>query len=250
MTIAIGSSSGTNGSRSALPHKPRSPNAHSSDCQANGPLTAENVFDYFSHSMFYDKQSNNQVLRMQTVHTGQSLANEAEELKCVVSDEGLNLPFTGCRGISTIGGSPASSSPCRTQSHPRSSSFRRGRGSPLTSVSHGIFQVRLKQFLNAPIYSSPHGHIFHHEQSHLPISRSVHCAFEPFSEPSYDSFHFLTGVQLELVNVAFVATNLAGYSENTQATFHTSHRIRLANHGAGGNRIRAGPTGRETQGHG
>jgi mediator of RNA polymerase II transcription subunit 6 len=31
--------------------------------------------------MFYDKQSNNQVLRMQTMHTGQTLANEAEELK-------------------------------------------------------------------------------------------------------------------------------------------------------------------------
>ncbi|KAF8641023.1 hypothetical protein AX17_000668 [Amanita inopinata Kibby_2008] len=31
--------------------------------------------------MFYDKQSNNQVLRMQTMHTGMSIANEAEELK-------------------------------------------------------------------------------------------------------------------------------------------------------------------------
>ena len=31
--------------------------------------------------MFYDKQSNNQVLRMQTMHTGQPLLNEAEELK-------------------------------------------------------------------------------------------------------------------------------------------------------------------------
>lgn len=31
--------------------------------------------------MFYDKQSNNQVLRMQTMHTGQPIANEAEELK-------------------------------------------------------------------------------------------------------------------------------------------------------------------------
>ncbi|EPQ60988.1 MED6-domain-containing protein [Gloeophyllum trabeum ATCC 11539] len=49
--------------------------------QANGPLTAENVFDYFATSMFYDKQSNNQVLRMQTMHTGQPLLNEAEELK-------------------------------------------------------------------------------------------------------------------------------------------------------------------------
>lgn len=31
--------------------------------------------------MFYDKQSNNQVLRMQTMHTGTPLVNEAEELR-------------------------------------------------------------------------------------------------------------------------------------------------------------------------
>ncbi|KAJ7129971.1 MED6-domain-containing protein [Mycena crocata] len=49
--------------------------------QANGPLTSENVFDYFTTSMFYDKQSNNQVLRMQTMHTGTAIANEAEELR-------------------------------------------------------------------------------------------------------------------------------------------------------------------------
>ncbi|TEB39329.1 MED6-domain-containing protein, partial [Coprinellus micaceus] len=49
--------------------------------QANGALTADNVFDYFASSMFYDKQSNNQVLRMQTVHTGMPIENEAEELR-------------------------------------------------------------------------------------------------------------------------------------------------------------------------
>ncbi|KII93367.1 hypothetical protein PLICRDRAFT_171132 [Plicaturopsis crispa FD-325 SS-3] len=49
--------------------------------QANGPLTTANVFDYFATSMFYDKQSNNQVLRMQTMHTGMPIENEAEELK-------------------------------------------------------------------------------------------------------------------------------------------------------------------------
>ncbi|KAI9445063.1 MED6 mediator sub complex component-domain-containing protein [Lactarius indigo] len=49
--------------------------------KANGPLTPENVFDYFASSMFYDKQSNNQVLRMQTMHTGMPISNEAEELK-------------------------------------------------------------------------------------------------------------------------------------------------------------------------
>ncbi|KIJ21509.1 hypothetical protein PAXINDRAFT_159593 [Paxillus involutus ATCC 200175] len=49
--------------------------------QANGPLTTENVFDYFATSMFYDKQSNNQVLRMQTMHTAMPILNESEELK-------------------------------------------------------------------------------------------------------------------------------------------------------------------------
>ncbi|TFK41313.1 MED6-domain-containing protein [Crucibulum laeve] len=49
--------------------------------QANGPLTTENVFEYFATSMFYDKQSNNQVLRMQTMHTGMPVINEAEELR-------------------------------------------------------------------------------------------------------------------------------------------------------------------------
>jgi len=49
--------------------------------QAHGPLTNANVFDYFATSMFYDKQSNNQVLRMQTMHTGMPLENEAEELR-------------------------------------------------------------------------------------------------------------------------------------------------------------------------
>ncbi|KAF8559348.1 MED6-domain-containing protein [Imleria badia] len=49
--------------------------------QAHGPLSTENVFDYFATSMFYDKQSNNQVLRMQTIHTGTPILNEAEELR-------------------------------------------------------------------------------------------------------------------------------------------------------------------------
>ncbi|EDR16056.1 uncharacterized protein LACBIDRAFT_301761 [Laccaria bicolor S238N-H82] len=55
--------------------------------QANGPLTSENVFDYFATSMFYDKQSNNQVLRMQTIHTGMPIVNEAEELRRFVGIE-------------------------------------------------------------------------------------------------------------------------------------------------------------------
>lgn len=51
--------------------------------QANGPLTVENVFEYFATSMFYDKQSNNQVLRMQTIHTGVPVNDEAAELRSV-----------------------------------------------------------------------------------------------------------------------------------------------------------------------
>lgn len=53
--------------------------------QAHGPLSSDNVFDYFATSMFYDKQSNNQVLRMQTMHTGAPILNEAEELRSVHS---------------------------------------------------------------------------------------------------------------------------------------------------------------------
>lgn len=81
MTTATASSSGTNGSRLVFTEIATLQTRYSFEIQANGPLTALNVFDYFSHSMFYDKQSNNQVLRMQTIHTGQPLANEAEELK-------------------------------------------------------------------------------------------------------------------------------------------------------------------------
>ena len=82
-TTAIDSLSGTNGFRSfrLSPNQRPAHGTKSSIIQANGPLTSENVFDYFASSMFYDKQSNNQVLRMQTMHTGQPIANEAEELK-------------------------------------------------------------------------------------------------------------------------------------------------------------------------
>lgn len=41
----------------------------------------ENVIDYFACSMFYDKQSNNQVLRMQTMHTDSVVHNEADQLR-------------------------------------------------------------------------------------------------------------------------------------------------------------------------
>lgn len=51
--------------------------------QANGPLAVENVFEYFATSMFYDKQSTNQVLRMQTIHTGVPVNDEAAELRSV-----------------------------------------------------------------------------------------------------------------------------------------------------------------------
>ena len=82
MTIATDSSFGTNGYR-RVRYVLSVPGIRLIDIalQANGPLTNENVFDYFATSMFYDKQSNNQVLRMQTMHTGVPLENEAEELR-------------------------------------------------------------------------------------------------------------------------------------------------------------------------
>ena len=39
-------------------------------CQANGAVTAENVLQYFSHSQFWDKQSNNEIVGMQTQYSG------------------------------------------------------------------------------------------------------------------------------------------------------------------------------------
>jgi hypothetical protein len=44
--------------------------------------------------MFYDKQSNNQVLRMQTLHTGLPVTNEAEELKSVLNLSTLPLGWS------------------------------------------------------------------------------------------------------------------------------------------------------------
>jgi mediator of RNA polymerase II transcription subunit 6 len=41
--------------------------------------------------MFYDKQSTNQVLRMQTMHTGIPIPNEAEELRCAARPEASNI---------------------------------------------------------------------------------------------------------------------------------------------------------------
>jgi hypothetical protein len=83
MTTVTDFSYGMNGYRLVfhLGHPHTGQPAYLHRFQVNGPLTTENVFEYFATSMFYDKQSNNQVLRMQTMHTGQSIANEAEELK-------------------------------------------------------------------------------------------------------------------------------------------------------------------------
>lgn len=67
--------------------------------QANGPLTSENVFDYFATSMFYDKQSNNQVLRMQTMHTGVPVNDEAAELRSVHIAPSCSQAFTDRRRL-------------------------------------------------------------------------------------------------------------------------------------------------------
>jgi len=95
--------------------------------QAHGPLSTENVFDYFATSMFYDKQSNNQVLRMQTMHTGTPILNEAEELRQAL------LPRPSPRSPSPDG-SPASSLPSPTRRPPPSSSSTSASVSPQIKV--------------------------------------------------------------------------------------------------------------------
>ena len=96
--------------------------------QAHGPLTTGNVFDYFATSMFYDKQSNNQVLRMQTMHTGTPILNESDELRSVPA----LLPLAGPSPFP--GASPASSLPSPTRRPPPSSSSTSASVSPLTKV--------------------------------------------------------------------------------------------------------------------
>jgi mediator of RNA polymerase II transcription subunit 6 len=61
--------------------------------KANGPLSTENVFEYFSTSMFYDKQSNNQVLRMQTIYTGVPVKDEAAELRSALDRSAFIQPL-------------------------------------------------------------------------------------------------------------------------------------------------------------
>ena len=79
--------------------------------------------------MFYDKQSNNQVLRMQTMHTGTPILNEAEELKYVLLPRLLPalIPFPDA--------SPASSLPSPMPPLPPSSSYTRASVSLQIKVS-------------------------------------------------------------------------------------------------------------------
>jgi MED6 mediator sub complex component len=74
--------------------------------------------------MFYDKQSNNQVLRMQTMHTGMPIVNEAEELKCALYQLAENL----CVYVS-LDDLQASSLLSCMPSHPRYLLFRNANAS-------------------------------------------------------------------------------------------------------------------------
>jgi MED6 mediator sub complex component len=53
--------------------------------QWHGELAEQNVMEYFEASPFYDRSSNNQVLRMQTMHAApEHQMNIEEELKWVL----------------------------------------------------------------------------------------------------------------------------------------------------------------------
>jgi len=82
--------------------------------------------------MFYDKQSNNQVLRMQTIHTGMPLVNEAEELKCVLVGF-IRLDLFSL--TSNIDGLQASNSPLYTRNRRLYLSYTNVKESRLKKVS-------------------------------------------------------------------------------------------------------------------
>ena len=99
MTIAIVFLYGMNGYRQAVLLLLPVLNILAFCEKANGPLTTENVFEYFSTSMFYDKQSNNQVLRMQTIFTGVPIKDEAAELRLVYGSPCIGLTIDSFQAV-------------------------------------------------------------------------------------------------------------------------------------------------------
>ena len=65
-------------------------------------LSTEDVFEYLSTSMCYDKQGNNEVLHMQTIYIGVPIKDETAELRSVLDCSAFIQPliyFTRFTGI-------------------------------------------------------------------------------------------------------------------------------------------------------
>jgi hypothetical protein len=75
-------------------------------------------------------------------------------------------------------------------------------------VSQEVILFRLSQHLYTSMFSSPNGRLFYYEQPHLPVAGPVHPVVESFSKPFGHFSLLLTQGQLNLADIAFVATNL------------------------------------------
>lgn len=128
--------------------------------------------------MFYDKQSNNQVLRMQTMHTGMPIMNEAEELKWVCS---LAYSRTSCWRLVSLDGSRVSSLLLSMPSPHPCSSFTNVKDCPQMKVRDLLLSMLLSPLNTAlTVYiSATSCGLLHYEQSNIPISRCVFRCFKP-----------------------------------------------------------------------
>jgi len=123
--------------------------------------------------MFYDKQSNNQVLRMQTMHTGIPIANEAEELRCVPDDMCYRI-FIAADGSQVL------NLPSSTLSHLDSSSSTNANAFPLTKARHSI---PFPTFILTVCSPTPRS-LFYSAQSNLPITRHLFRPVKPSGNSS------------------------------------------------------------------
>lgn len=181
--------------------------------QANGPLTQENVFDYFATSMFYDKQSNNQVLRMQTIYTGMPISNEAEELRWVGTS--MNSQVSADSDI-RIDDLLESNSPSSMHNLPPCSLFKSESDYPLTKVC--VF-VPCTSFItySSMTCSKASCCLFHHEQPYISVSRRLHRTFESIGElPCMFSLSPHTKHPLS-ANISVITTIVIGPSPNPPA---------------------------------
>ena len=139
--------------------------------------------DYFSHSPFFDRQSSNQVLKMQRMHTGEEhkQGQDEEDLKSVQVE--LNPPVVVLRELTSAPSlstecSQGSSSPSFTLAHRVCLSSTRETGTAQQKVNQTLSLPRTRPTPHSPALTSrvsafrsvPCAGVLCCEQQHLPVA--------------------------------------------------------------------------------